>query len=64
MEVCEGQPAPDKSDMGFSHKDALLIVCRTGGHSFIAMERSEHIGFRNAKVGAPFRDTDSIYLDS
>lgn len=63
MEVCKGESAPDESDMDVPHKDALLIVCSAGGHCPVTVERGEHVGVRNAKVRAPFRDTYPMYFD-
>lgn len=50
MEVCKGSTPPNESDMGVSHEDAVPVVCSAGGYRFITMERSEHIGVRNAKI--------------
>jgi hypothetical protein len=64
VEECESQPTTDPRDMDLPYQNAIFIKPGTGGHSFVAMERVEHISVRNAKVGAPFRDTDPVYLDS
>lgn len=53
MEVCESKFTSNESDMGFHHTYAIPVVPRTGRNSFTIMERSSHVGWRNAKVGAP-----------
>ena len=53
MEVCEIKSTSNESDMGLRNTDAISIMCSIGGHSIVAMERTQHISGRNAKVGPP-----------
>jgi len=50
------------SDMGLPHSDAILVACSTCGDSLITMERGQHIGVRNAKVGSSADGCEGWYL--
>lgn len=59
MEVCEGTTATYQSDMGLLDADTVFVMRGTCGHSLITMERSVHIGLRDAKVSEPLEGADA-----
>jgi hypothetical protein len=51
VEVCKGQAPSRESDMGRPDPDTLLAVRGAGRPRGAAMERGEHVGVGDAKVG-------------
>jgi hypothetical protein len=50
MEVGQSTASTNKSDMGIPNKNEVLIMRGPCWDSTAVLERSKHIGFRDAKV--------------